>query len=524
MKSYPCQFNMENYLTKLIEWGIPEDFLDDLDLDLESLYKKLCLSSTRENFLLRVEHEWQIKALSGNLAYYEEFEDANLFKDNLGAGIAHYAAWSGNTDALTFVMSTYPDCLEWKVNSAEFFEYLDINKAMLSNTYSSFVQAKAMMPWTLLESAYGRTIAHYAAMSNSISMMDCIEKKHLEYLEQGDYVDNSNPAFYAVSSNALNILDWINAMRPHMLTKKDINGRTIAHYATYHGLYDVLDWLQDNQPDLLDEGDWYGLTIAQSATKSGDPAMLNHVLSLSLYPDTLILQLSKSNTNPMSLTLLKALETNFILTSVQYQGERVPSDKILPEITLLLDRNKLIHQVKMGVTELMCIMKAVTSINVGDDICLHILGHMIPDFVNIIRLHQDILLELKPKQRAIHLVENEIARLFPMKETQNKFLGLSLNMVLRNSDKKLIALRELIKLLKSDTGDLASEIQQWENQHSQVVEESSNKVKDFFCSVNSFFTSQRTPEDETMQCIMKVKKLFSIELDTQPVLKMNAQS
>ena len=183
----------------LVELGIKADVIEGSDLseeDYQPLYEHLSrvVNPALANPLV-VNQSWQLQALSGNTDFYDKLDPQ--YVDNWGAGVSHYAAWSGKREALDWAKARGLD----------------------------FLTAK---------DAFGRNIAHYAAGSGKSEALKWVKDNALDLLISSDDTGR-NIAHYAASAGKCEALEWVKEHTLDLMRAEDTSGKNIAHYAARSG-------------------------------------------------------------------------------------------------------------------------------------------------------------------------------------------------------------------------------------------------------------------------------------------------
>lgn len=198
--------------------------------------------------------------VSSNNSYhpYSAHMKSHLESDE-GNNMAHFAAWSGN-----------PEALEW-IKRGSGLEYRYIVGYKPANPFYPYGGSSEVphYNWTeegaadyLLESKniMGNTIAHYAAWSGHPEALEWI-KNNVKHLLQSKNNNGDTIAHFAAASGNPEVLEWIKNNAPRLLESKNNNGFTIAHYAVWSDNTDVLQWINNNTPQLLEAKNKAGSTI-----------------------------------------------------------------------------------------------------------------------------------------------------------------------------------------------------------------------------------------------------------------------
>lgn len=114
-------------------------------------------------------------------------------KDNLGAGVLHYLAWSGDVETvLTLGSGT-------KLLGAKTYSGLNIaHYAAWSGESEQLQKLFTQHPeLPIAKTNYGLNIAHYAALSGKTEALDCVKKYHPKFLMKWSRGTNENVAHFA---------------------------------------------------------------------------------------------------------------------------------------------------------------------------------------------------------------------------------------------------------------------------------------------------------------------------------------
>ncbi|KTD63229.1 hypothetical protein [Legionella spiritensis] len=319
---------------------IPSDLYKKLTEDQKKrLYPKLYLAVLQIPPGIVIEEEWQLRCLLGDM-------DINAInkKDGRGANPAHYAAWSGNPDALDWVdsnckglleeidyfgrnichyaaWSSNPDAMAWfNKNYKELLGENDFFQNCISH-YAAWSGNPRAMDWVksnyneLLErkDLFNRNIGHYAAWSSNPDALEWVKDNCPDLLNEVDDDGEKNIAHYAAFSASVESLEWVKRNYPALIKKKDTRFRSIAHYAAKSGKSAPLDWVKIQYPNLLNQTDKLGCNIAILALVSGVPEQFSYAMRLIDSPQQLILPIDGELVFNM---LVEAMKTNFSLTEV----------------------------------------------------------------------------------------------------------------------------------------------------------------------------------------------------------------
>ena len=230
-------------------------------------------------------------------------------KTNQGLTIAHYAAQSGNADALNWIFSNQPELLDVQTNAfyniahfaaaagnplalqwifthkLELFDKKSQGNIPIAHQAARYGDA-ATLGWIHVKNPdllnekinTGKTIAHSAASFGNCDALNWIFVHKPLLLN-----DKANPdgtiAHFAASASKLGVLNWVLAHKPGLLRVKTPLGCSIAHSAALLGNTDVLSWILVNKPALLDEKTRCGDNIAHYAAWSKNHDGLGWVLS-----------------------------------------------------------------------------------------------------------------------------------------------------------------------------------------------------------------------------------------------------
>jgi len=264
---------------------IPNEVMDALikasseskhPLDLEGLYSKL--STLYIVNVRNITSFWQLALIAG-FSHDVAITDASV-RDEGGGNIAHYAALSGNPDALSAVLKTYPNLADQKDNagrSIAHYAALSGNPDALSavlKTYPNLADQKTNA---------GSSIAHYAALSGNPDALSVVLKTYPNLADQKTTNGGGSIAHYAAWSGNPDALSAVLKKYPDLARQKDNDGRSIAHYAALSGNPDALSVVLKTYPNLADQKTNGGGSIAHYAALSGNPDALSVVLKT--YPN-----------------------------------------------------------------------------------------------------------------------------------------------------------------------------------------------------------------------------------------------
>ncbi|WP_126339377.1 ankyrin repeat domain-containing protein [Legionella spiritensis] len=290
---------INNHLIDLLNCYIPLELHAQLPEDQKV---RLCKAILYSN--VTINREWQIRCLFGHM------DNNDLDKrDNLKNNPAHYAAWSGDTEALDWIHDNCPKLLTEK------------------NTNN-------------------QTIAHYAIRSGNCKAMDWVKDNCSQLLEESNKLDQAGRsiAHYAAWSGNPEALDWVKNNDPELLTGKDNEGRTIAHYAAWSVNPEALDWVKHYCPEQLTVKGMYQQTVADQALLSVIPEQFNHAIRLSHSPHQYTLPRNFYFSEEAIKRLLKAMERNFSITKIIIPRD-VSERKTRDQIQAYCERNKKFAQI-----------------------------------------------------------------------------------------------------------------------------------------------------------------------------------
>ncbi len=441
--------------TNLVSLGIPSDLIDQANIP-EEFYKRLFnqlkplmrMASPR----LIIDAPWQLQVLTGKM---NSINLSSTQQDNWGSTFSHYAALSGNPEALQWVADNRPGLLTKKDN-------------------------------------YGLTIAHYAAWSGSHKALQWVADNRPGLLTEKDNYGRTI-AHYAALSGNIKALQWVADNRPELLTRIDKDGLTIAHYAALSGNIKALQWVADNRPELLTRIDNYGLTIAHYAALSGNPCILNKALYLSGTPELFDVPNNLSNKNVVVKTLLSALDDNFTLVEVLLPIHVNPDQRAAIAEKIL--RNRAIkeattnfsvfaqgfHQTESTVSSLIAI-----------EILLETFKKMLPTGLpeeKIRNAFKKVMFHYSPEGR-LDLILGEIKT--AVLGIINKFhqdnvasrenLFHKIGLIETNKAKKdtISSLEDIIKKEKSSLDDLRTQVKNYYQENEAVIKHQRNKIHAFF--------------------------------------------
>lgn len=422
-----------DYHDLLVKLGVAEELLVDKSLNLALLYQRLHLAMT-DNYLfkaLKCTENWQVDILGVLDFDYTTLEKITDEADCYNATPVHYLAWTGNVRALEWI----------KLNAPEKFEQKDF---------------------------LGRTPIHYALRMSDAKGLEWIQVNYPGWFE---YKDNHNatPTHHAALYNNVPALKWIQVNEPTALKQIDYPLRlTPMGYTVFSGCLEGVEWALKDGPQIFDSLKM----IIQYAASSGNE-FFNRLLLLKSQPETLDLShvFGKGHKAKIIQKLINALETNYILTSIDGLDKFSMNEEEKTFIDNSLSRNLAIKRAKL------CFMVFLQGINQSQsnvsslflDIHEHIFAYCLPKDVQSTRVYNEILAKRDPLQRALRRIQEEITRLDPFREENNTCLGVPLAFIRLNSDSKINALNELMSLVKQGGIGMASSISTWENTHAQTL-------------------------------------------------------
>lgn len=360
---------------KLFFLGISEALINELELT-EDVYERLFvkLKSVYLHFYnkLIINNLWQLLLLTGRLEFYQSLQPDEQLRDNWNATIAHYAAWSGNIEALSWVHDKYPALFQiidnqgrsiahyaaWSGHTEVFiwvydkfpalFQRIDnqdrsiTHYAALSGHTKALHWVRDTYPQLLQKRDHsGRSIAHYAAMSGHIESINWVQAGYPALLQERDKF-GVNIAHYAALSGAVEVLNWVEGSYPELVQEKTSIGRTIAHYAVLSGNIEVLDWICDRYSTLLKAKTKSGLSIVHYAGWLNRPRFFNNVLAISDTACVFDIPETAQYKDTMIDTLRIALNSNFSLLQVMLPESTSP--EIAEEIAEKTARNEAIKK------------------------------------------------------------------------------------------------------------------------------------------------------------------------------------
>ena len=283
---------------------LPEEKYEQVS-DLLKIHTTNCLVTpphpeilTRESWLhfidvplLQIKDAWQLDALAGEC----NLDPAQ--RDNRGANIAHYAAWSGNTEALNAIRDQCPELLMERDQAGRTV----LHYAALSKTCATYEWVEAQTPVLMNNDSQSRSVEHYALLSDNQALISklgldsssCSEKKDLKGMGLAIYaIWSHNPVFNAIYEhneslvdpsppdimNAAHFAAWCgNTTALQTLKEKHFSRLefrtswnnvqyTIAQFAAWSGKRDTLAWVYREYPLLITEN---LSEVEQSAEQSG---------------------------------------------------------------------------------------------------------------------------------------------------------------------------------------------------------------------------------------------------------------
>jgi len=231
----------EIYRKKLMELGVPEDLLQT-NLPYRTLYSKLKVPMTSPDAPLVCDQGWQLRALSDDMDFYQNLdEDALALTDNCGGNILHYAAWSGNLEAVLLLHKRREALFDFENNS-------------------------------------GRNVVFYAAMAGNVKILDEILKEKPALWES---IDSNGYSFvqFAIAHGQLEVLYFAFPRAPEQkvseLLGQGEKRRNIFHTAVMYGRFEVIfDWGLKNLSEqkifeLLGQADEDGKNVFHIAARYG---------------------------------------------------------------------------------------------------------------------------------------------------------------------------------------------------------------------------------------------------------------
>jgi hypothetical protein len=486
------------YRSLLIKLGVNENLLPLEGIDYSKLYQKIGLSITTPGNL-KITEEWQITLLTDPMKLLNNPQDLKLTNtDNWGAGLAHYAAWSGSKDALIWVDKNCPQLIYAKArhNKLSVSHY-----AAASGSKDSLDFFLINLPHLLDEKTNSDTnIAHFALESGSKQGLDWILKNRPHLLHSRVKKELFNLVQVAMYSP--NSLNWILKNCPHLLNASNNDGATIAHLLARTPEKESFEWLVANYPCLFQTKTNGGLTAAHIIAFSKFPEQFNRVQSLCEQPELFnLLNLDEEEIKILTVVLVEALETNYTLTKIN-NSFRITDGGMYDYINLKLTRNKNIKQAKMRFLAFLQGANQERSqiSKLSCDLSKYLLRLFLPDGVDTKRVYEEICTKLSPVNRALDLINQEISRLKPYTEKNKSLLSFYMT-----SDPKIKAFKELSTMIRKNLS--STEILDWEHTNKAIINEDRNNIHGFF---KSCLGETRTSSADRID---QIKNIFGIEIE-----------
>lgn len=260
--------------------------------------------------------------------------------------------------------------------------------------------------------------------------------------------------------------------------------------------------------------DNWGATPFHYLCLSGNHQTLSQALARSPTPQSWALcrGFDEASSKTITDTLVKALNTNYSLTRLDFNGFSMDEDSQVA-LAAYLSRNMEIKRAKVMFIAFMQGLSQsgseVSLLNFGQlEICSQILSYLLPKGVETGVLFKEIQTNINHQSRALALIDKEIKRLEASNQQNNTFLGIPLNAVYQNSDAKISCLQELREIIDANPTDLADKITTWEekNQASLAVQRATIS--------SSFFNA---PLNKTQEAVQQIKQVLGVGVSHNPI-------
>ncbi len=167
-------------------------------------------------------------------------------KSEKGNTLALKAAEQGHYHLLKIIAEKAPHTLSQKDESGSF----PLLYAATTD-FTTFTSVWQASPNMLIEKNFrGHTVAHRAAGSNSLQVIQLIAKENPELLNSQDE-DKSTPADEAAHNKSLDVLKFLTDNYPETLTKRNRHDWSPAATAANSNGFEWIEYLIEKKPDLI---------------------------------------------------------------------------------------------------------------------------------------------------------------------------------------------------------------------------------------------------------------------------------
>lgn len=500
-----------DWMENLLLLGINSQLLLSSAIDsaiYPALYLKLKIPMSFIQKSLQINSEWQLQALTGDTAYYPSI--SALLKDNSGACIAHYAAWSGSIEALTWVKKNYPhllhrrdkfglnvahysawsgnkDALSWvKINAPKLLCCYDGSFKNIAH-FSAWSGSDEALNWVMENSpqllvdrdCFKISIAHCAAWSGSSKALEWVKTYYPKLLLAKD-IAHKSILYYAAWSGNIRALDWVKRNAPQLLLVKRRVHTGVAHYAAWSGNWMSLAWVAKHLPQSVTIPSEHGLTIAHYAAWSRNTLQFNFALTLTKAPYRFEVPAGLVEKAQVIALLTRALSTNATLTFVTLPKD-TPSE-VLKKIEVTLCRNMKIQTAIIMIQVLLqgLWQKDCALARLNCDVLFAIFTKMMPKDIN-----NDYILfafnQAKCKLDPVARINRALEHLCFSIESELSRLNLAVNKPSRDIKKQAII--ELQALIKSAiTQNTFTGLLCWCDKYGDLINRRPNLITTFFQS------------------------------------------